>query len=267
MAGALGTSTAMTLGLIWFRSRLMLLRESTCEHLKKKLELAVEVAKIWNAPLSNVLPVSHRDPSFTGGIVGFGKNSIIIVPTDWVGRMSASDLAALITRRSLAIQSGSYSRGLAIAAIWNLSGLVLCASFLPGAGVGTVAQLATTLSGFAIWSFVGLLVLPTSSRKASLQMDYSLAKLGAPRDVIVSSARWVDDTQDSEPHRPKWIERIFHPIPSVDNRRPSQKVSGPTAWNVARNSLFLSWACAGFLARAVHCNLGKPELWTMLPSD
>ncbi len=32
-------------------------------------------------------------------------------------------------------------------------------------------------------------------------------------------------------------------------------------------SLFLSWACFGFLSRAVHCNSGIPELWVLLPCD
>ncbi len=38
-------------------------------------------------------------------------------------------------------------------------------------------------------------------------------------------------------------------------------------WNVARTTLFLSWACGGFLARAVHCNIGRPELWVLFPTD
>ncbi len=31
--------------------------------------------------------------------------------------------------------------------------------------------------------------------------------------------------------------------------------------------LFLSWAGLGGLARAVHCNIGRPSVWVMLPGD
>ncbi len=34
-----------------------------------------------------------------------------------------------------------------------------------------------------------------------------------------------------------------------------------------RMMLFLSWAGLGGLARAVHCNIGRPSLWVMLPCD
>jgi hypothetical protein len=267
LIGALVVSVAMTVGLVWFRYRWMLFKQLDSRHLEKKLEAALQIAKRWNAPISNVRIVSHKDPSFTGGIVGLGKYAGLIIPAGWVERMPDSDLAVLIARRSLVVNSGSYARGVLLVAIWNLTGFALCASFLPGAGVGTVAELVTALCGFTLWSFAGLLILPTSSRRASLQMDGSLAKLGVPSDLIVHSAKWIDHRQDDEPSRPRWIERIFHPVPSVSNRHPTQEIHGLTAWNVARNALYLSWACGGFLSRAVHCNVGKPELWTMLPSD
>jgi hypothetical protein len=64
------------------------------------------------------------------------------------------------------------------------------------------------------------------------------------------------------------IESIFHPVPSLSNRRAlSTRTYPPIAWHAARMTLFLSWGCAGLLSRAVHCNVGRPELWVMLPTD
>jgi hypothetical protein len=31
--------------------------------------------------------------------------------------------------------------------------------------------------------------------------------------------------------------------------------------------LYLSWAGIGGLSRAVHCNVGRPPLWVLLPGD
>ena len=39
------------------------------------------------------------------------------------------------------------------------------------------------------------------------------------------------------------------------------------AHQATRLALYLSWACLGVLARAVHCNAGRPEVWVLLPSD
>ena len=38
-------------------------------------------------------------------------------------------------------------------------------------------------------------------------------------------------------------------------------------WHAARMTLYVSWACMGMLVRAVHSNVGRPELWVMLPTD
>lgn len=73
--------------------------------------------------------------------------------------------------------------------------------------------------------------------------------------------------QDDEPERAVWIERVFHPVPSVDNRRRLTRSRSFGAWHATRMMLFLSWSCLGLLSRAVHCNAGRPELWVLLPTD
>ncbi|HBJ36479.1 MAG TPA: hypothetical protein DDZ51_17355 [Planctomycetaceae bacterium] len=90
-----------------------------------------------------------------------------------------------------------------VAFAWVTTGVVISA-LLPVAGVTSVGELAMACMGVAIWTFLGLLTLPTLSRQAS----YAL-----------------------------------------------------------RMTLFVSWACMGMLARSVHYNVGRRELWVMLPSD
>jgi len=86
-------------------------------------------------------------------------------------------------------------------------------------------------------------------------------------EVFQRALKRLDKLQDDEPERSILIETIFHPVPSVDNRRVVSLGKIPVAWHAARMTLFVSWACMGMLVRAVHCNVGRPELWVMLPTD
>jgi hypothetical protein len=36
---------------------------------------------------------------------------------------------------------------------------------------------------------------------------------------------------------------------------------------LARHALWLGWGTLSPISRAVHCNVGRPALWAMLPGD
>ena len=117
--------------------------------------------------------------------------------------------------------------------------------------------------------FAGLLILPTVSRMASYTIDRRVVEQGVPAELLGSTLQKLDQLQDDEPERAAWIERVFHPVPSLTNRRLLTRSSPLSlgAWHVARVTLFLSWSCLGLLSRDVHCNAGRPELWVLLPTD
>ena len=247
------------------RNRLLLNRQVKSESSKAKLLNAMALIRSWQIFVPRTVVVEHNDIGFTGGVIGLGKQAIIVIPEAWLS-FRTEELATALARRALAVNTGSYTRGLILAFVWNLTGFSLC-SLLPGADLASVAGLVTAMCGFTLWSFFGLLVLPTVSRNASLKIDQELAQQGLPFELISNTASTMDHLQDDEPQRPRFIETIFHPVPSVKGRDRTQPVTGLVAWNVARTTLFFSWACLGFLSRSVHCNLGRPELWTMLPTD
>ncbi len=220
----------------------------------------------WGLATKSVDVLSHSDPGFTGGVAGLPGKETIVVPGSWFRRLSEEQLAAAVARRRVAIDSSSRSRGLLLALAWVLVGFTL-STLLPGAGVESVAQLVTTSAGFTLWTFLGLLVLPTVSRRASYSIDGQLVERGLPRQLLDSTLVALDRLQDDEPQRPTLVETIFHPVPSVANRREISSAEGGGAWHAARMVLFLSWSCLGLLSRAVHCNAGRPELWIMLPTD
>ncbi len=266
--GTIGGLLAIAFGMIAcfaVRNRLLVRRRIKTSRIEEKLLDAIVELQSWEVFVPKTIVVKHRDIGFTGGVVGWGKSVRILIPEAWMS-FSREQLATAIARRAIAINSGSYSLGLALAFAWNLIGFALC-SQLPGAGFSNVAGLITTISGFTLWSFLGLLILPTISRNASLQVDSELVDRGMESRLIATTANSMDQMQDGEPDRPALIETIFHPIPNVSSRNSEHARRGLAAWNVARTTLFFSWACLGILSRSVHCNVGRPELWTMLPTD
>jgi len=215
-----------------------------------------------------VVMLSGMDTGFSGGFSGLPGRERYIIPTLWKRMLPSRVLNLEVLRRSAGLTTGSRLRGLLLAVIFNLSGFYL-SSFLPGAGVTTLAELFTTALGFTLWSFLGLLVLPTISRFGVYELDQFVRSAGMTESDFALTVRELDQLQDDEPSRSVGVETVFHPVPSVESRIKSFQTGKEHfgAWNAARYALYLSWPCLGFLNRAVHCNVGRPELWVMLPVD
>jgi len=212
--------------------------------------------------------VSSMDSGFSGGISGLPGRERLIVPLLWQKVLPNASLGLAVKRRLAAVSTGSRRRGLLLAIGWNLFGF-LASSMLPGAGVTSLKEFFTTSLWFTLWSFLGLLLLPTFSRQGVFELDHFAKATGTSAIDLALTVRELDQLQDDEPLRPLGVEMIFHPVPSVESRLEHfRNDSNPKgAWNAARYALFLSWPCLGFLNRAVHCNSGRPELWVMLPVD
>ena len=123
--------------------------------------------------------------------------------------------------------------------------------------------------GFLLLSFVGLLLLPALNRQSVFALDHRVAA-HVSQIELHEAIREIDALTEQDPTRSASAESIFQPIPCPERRLLSLAKEDPQhviAWNVARTVVYLSWAFGGPLARAVHCNVGRPELWAMLPSD
>ncbi|MEE2639802.1 MAG: hypothetical protein VX768_04190 [Planctomycetota bacterium] len=266
--GVYGSFLAVVAGMgssLLLRYLIIRVQESFADQESPELASASKVVREWGIRIPKLTVAAHRDVGFTGGIILSAGPPRVVIPAEWL-ELPVRQLAVLIARRALAIYNGAFWKGQAVAFSWNLGGFVLC-SLLPQAGLTTVAELVATICWFTLWSFAGLLVLPTLSRWASLQMDRELLAVGVSSQEVVSASTALDERQDNQPERPASIEAIFHPIPGVNRRIRNLPRGNLSAWNVARSTLFLSWGCLGLLSRAVHCNVGRPELWAMPPSE
>lgn len=275
--GAIGSVTVLMLGLLLTQGWLARLIGGM-QAAAMDMGAANRILESWGlrAPATTILKVT--DPAFVGGFVGLPGFERLILPASWgqtdvkakrLGALLPEGLALQIARRVGVLERGSRQRGVWIGLLWNLIGFSL-ATFLPNAGVTSVPGLLTTACGFTLWSFLGLLTLPSLSRPGVLEADHFAAEKGVPRALIERTIALLDQRQDDEPARSPLVETIFHPIPSVRSRvsHLTQNSSAPVgAWQAARVALFLSWGCWGFLSRAVHCNSGRPELWVLFPGD
>ncbi len=217
----------------------------------------------------NPLVLRSRDEGFVGGFSGLPGRARLVVPEHWFTQLAPALLQVQLKRRRSAAATGARLRGVLLALGWNLLGFVLCAN-APGSDVVSVAGIVNLSLWFTLWSFVGLLILPTPSRAGVFEVDRDVLRAGVAAEELQTLITALDRWQDDEPSRPRGVETIFHPVPSVTSRRAEERNSRRrwwSAWHAARMALPLSWPCLGLLPRAVHCNSGRPALWVMLPGD
>jgi uncharacterized protein YbjT (DUF2867 family) len=236
---------------------------------------AVETNANASVPVQSI---RSEDEGFTGGIVGVLRPRRILLPELWSRALGESGLAVVKRRRELAISSGSWWRGRVLAVLFTLTGVAIAAAFVGPERIATGHGIVTMSLLFTLWSFLGLLTLPTFSRAGVAEVDAKLRAAGMNDtlinnnlindDLIDDTIRKLDALQDAEPLRPVGVETIFHPVPSVNSRLAGPVSAQPWGYlDAARTSVYLSAAGLGLLGRAVHCNCGRPALWAFLPSD
>jgi len=218
---------------------------------------------------TRVLATDH--PHVTGGAYGLPGRGAWVVPAHWLRDGERVGLALQLARRTWLTGSGARDRGVLLALAWTAVPLLMhLAAVGPIVALADVVRLA--LWG-TLWSFVGVLVLPTPSRWAVYRADAAALAAGFGPDALSASLERLEADQDDEHERSRGVETIFHPIPAARHRRAAvvgrhgPGPTGPTAWHAARVALYLSVAGLGLLGRAVHCNVGRPEAWVFLPSD
>jgi len=204
-----------------------------------------------------------QDDAFTGGIGGLPGWQKPIYVTGRGQRLRMMDERRRHHLQKMALPVA----GVIIAIAFNLIGIIIAVEFVRHP-LQSVAGLAEMILWFTLWSFVGLLVLPSMSRPAVYAGDYALYAKGLTFDEFATYLR-SDPSQAGEESRGAWVERIFHPVPSPENRlaRWGKAPGWAGGWHAARYAIYLSWAGLSLLNRAVHCNIGKPNVWVLLPCD
>ena len=216
--------------------------------------------------------VGTDDEGFTGGITGVFRPRLSVIPQRWQDALGPIGERLARRRRDLTVLSGQWARGRIAAVGFTWIGLGIATLTVNQAEAGTAAGVAEFSMAFTLWSFLGLLTLPTLSRNGARRVDAALlddaTATGTAHADVKGLIGRLDELQDNEPKRRPIVEAIFHPIPSAVSRGEPDTDGGQlAAWDAARSAIFLSVTGAGLLGRAVHCNCGRPELWVFLPTD
>jgi len=262
--GSVGTAAA---GLIM--STLLLAGRSTLATLMASLKLVQDGASnVMSGDALHLRFARSMDEGFTGGIVGVLHARLQIIPAQWRELLSPEGFEIAVYRRSIAVNTGIWRRGRNLAILFTAAGLTISTWLVAPMKLGTVGGTIEFSLWFTLWSFVGLLSLPTPSRRGVIEIDEVVNSEGNSSEALRTMTRLLDELQDGEPVKPTFVETIFHPIPSVRTRLEGPRSSGVIGfWDAARTSIYLSLAGLGLLGRAVHCNCGRPALWVFLPTD
>lgn len=217
---------------------------------------------------SEIRLVTTDEPAFTGAWMGL-DGRVLWLPRQWAASLEPDELAAALARRA-AVRRVRW-RGVLLALGWNALGLWFALG-APGGGATTAAQFITSTAWFTLWQFAGVLLLPSLSRPAVLEAD-AVAAVRVGADPTYRAIARLDEWQEGEPARAEGVEAIFHPVPQLTDRvrrlqeGKTAEPLGPGFYHATRTMLATGWAFGGTLGRAVHCNLGRPALWVVYPSD
>ncbi len=212
---------------------------------------------------------SSRDSGFTGGFSGILR-PVNVMPENWFAELTASEFEVIKDRREQFADSGQLRKGRLLALGFTWIGALFATLLVGSEGLDTAPGLIKLSCWFTLWSFGGLLLLPTLSRSAVFKLDRYMESRYDP-SLLKKTTERLESYQDLEVKRPSLVETIFHPIPSLNRResqtegrsRPVPDASG--FGDVARTAIYLSWSGLSLLSRSVHCNVGRPALWVFLP--
>jgi Zn-dependent protease with chaperone function len=86
------------------------------------------------------------------------------------------------------------------------------------AAATSVAGIATVSLWMTVWSFLGLLVLPSLSRRPTIAADRAAVSGGIDPGELTRVPGRLDAEQANEPRRGRLVEAVFHPVPSLERR-------------------------------------------------
>jgi hypothetical protein len=235
-----------------------------------------ETSPVLASPLVNLVIYKHEDTGATGGLTFGGSKPTLFLPKQWLENLNTNLLDLWVQRKTAIVKSGLYPAGLFKAIVFSGIGWLVCWLALHPTGQAFSEHL-TMIFSYTLWCFLGTLILPSLSKTAIFSADRQVVT-AENQSTFIALMTQLDQWQDDEPSRSVWIERIFHPLASVESRTlalenatqnhtANQAIGVLEGWNIARTSLYLSWAGFSLLHRSVHCNVGRPQLWVLLPTE
>ena len=134
------------------------------------------------------------------------------------GLPGRDELVCLVAREIGHRDSKHRRNGIVLAALWAAAVPGLTALIMhpdPDSAPAVVAALAVISS---TWVWIGLLVLPTLGQRQVLAADRYFLAHGGSADVLRATLELLASQNRVDRTRSPLVERIFHPIPSLERR-------------------------------------------------
>lgn len=212
---------------------------------------------------------SGLDSGFTGAVVDSINGTILLLPFTAIGVDYEYKTLRLKALRVLQ----SKSTRIILSTLTNSFGCIMALYYLSHYQSLPVRDVILYSLCTTLWSFALLIVLPVLNRQAVFSIDRELIDSGLKYSEFERAVRIEDSRGEDEYSRSTLVQSVFYPIPAPETRlkQVTTTLRFSRFWiafhQIARRSLYASLGCGGFLSRSVHCNVGRPELWIIAPSD
>ena len=104
----------------------------------------------------------------------------LLFPKRWREVLGTEGFEFAVSRRTLAIKTGSWLRGRLVALSFTAVGLLVSALLIDLSQLGTAWGTIQFSLWFSLWSFLGILTLPTLSRRGVIEIDERAKADGYP---------------------------------------------------------------------------------------
>jgi len=225
--------------------------------------------KLTKSEDKDVVVAVSLDSGFTGSVVDSLAGPFSVVPSTDKERDSKY---TKLRQSSIKKLQSTFARLFLPIAI-NSIGSIFALYHLSAYAASPVRDVIIYSLWATVWSFICLLFLPYFNRQAVLTLDRYLIETGLNRLEFEHAVSSADLKGEEEYSRTASVQSVFYPIPAPKNRIENfaSGKQNPQFWiafhQVARRTLYSSLGFGGFLSRSVHCNVGRPELWIISPSD
>ena len=93
----------------------------------------------------------------------------------------------------MAISTGSWRRGRLLALAFTVSGIIIAAITVGSSQLASAQGIVNFSLIFTLWSFLGLLTLPTPSRRGVAEVDHALLANGGNRTILEKTINHLDN--------------------------------------------------------------------------
>jgi hypothetical protein len=184
-----------------------------------RAELEAELKRIdcpW--PDDLFLYRAEEDSLINGGRVGMGDHQRLMISDACVKHLHPRELALLIKREERFQMMNGSMRNLDLSLVWVFFGVLLVLFWLGWENISGWEAFFAMVAGMTTWHWVGLFVLPTLARREILATDRWIMRNGSSREEWGALLRKLQKQNQTDEELGPWVERVFHPIPSLKTR-------------------------------------------------